>query len=695
MKKIFLFILLFSLSIVCFSCKNGEIDNNETTNEIQTDAFIDKLKEYTIVRSDISSESITAAAVNIRLKIEEITGVKIELTTDWTKKGDEIKRYKHEILIGQTNREESVSLYNEFNSSDEAMDYIIRTNGDHIVIAVSDESASDIADLFVRMFLSVNDDKIEILNNFDISQKHNFPLRDLKICDIGIEKFNIVYPDYYNAMQKNEIILISDLMYRATGYKINIADNSDENKNPNTIYIGTAGNNNISDITGLTYKVKTENGNLYIGGNNFWADIKALYEWFIYGNLGYLQNGTFNCAVGVIGQTDLTVYEKENPVTIEAWCTSGKPVNTEQMIKDIADANFTCANLAVPANKSDLFNLLKWCAIYDLDILWFDSNVYGKFEKADFDKMAEYITAPHSLGFYLKDEPNSVDFDILASSSSAFSEVSDKLAFINLFPMYATNEQLGNNSYKEHIEMYLETVNPALCSVDIYPCNSYGLYDGYMKNLDIVATACRKKNTPLAVYIQSVSFAESKRTPTEQDIEWQSYCCLSFGASVIKYFTYITPISSAEDFKAALIDEELNKTDRWYYAQKVNSEIKYISSSLKDYKNIGAFSINCGNETKYLEFENQYDFSSVIKDIKCDNPLLFGCFEKNGEYAFTIVNMTNLQSSKGISEVKVKTDKPLNVLNKNETKLINPDSEGYVTIKLDVGDGVFCEIEND
>jgi hypothetical protein len=156
----------------------------------------------------------------------------------------------------------------------------------------------------------------------------------------------------------------------------------------------------------------------------------------------------------------------------------------------------------------------------------------------------------------------------------------------------------------------------------------------------------------------------------------------------------MTPYSDAESFKPALIDHDGNKTDRWYYAQKLNAELSFFADTFAEYNNLGAFSHNCGADTAFLEFDNQYNGFDAIKDVDCANPLLFGCFEKDGTYAFTAVNMTNLQQTKGISDVRVKINAAAELYKNGESLTLEPDNNGYVSFKLDVGEGVFCVIKD-
>lgn len=392
----------------------------------------------------------------------------------------------------------------------------------------------------------------------------------------------------------------------------------------------------------------------------------------------------------------------DNKIILFAKCTSGDPITTENQIREIAECGMNLINLVVPADGNLMQNLMKWCAKYDLKVLWTDYPVYNNFTAEDLsESVRPYLYSPVTWGLYVKDEPNSADFEHLKNLTKIFNETVNtgdntyKEPFINIFPMYANEKQLGNSTYLEHVEQFLDIVQPKLCSVDIYPLNTTGLYKDYMRNLDIVATGTRKRGIELSVYIQSVSFSPTKRTPSFADLKWQAYCCLSFGAKGIRYFTYMTPYSSKENFKPALIDHELKKTDRWYYAQELNNEINAISGVFTQYKNLGAFNFNYSEEFKYLDFDNQYKDFDLIEDIECKNPLLFGCFEGNDSKAFTIVNMTGLQSNNGESDVSIKLSsaKDVTAYVKGVPQKLIEDSDGYISITLGVGEGVFITCE--
>ncbi len=692
MKFIVFFLAVLSAVLLIQSCDSANEDPAAADNTAVPDQP-DGISAFTIVRGDTCSEAITEAAVQLRHLLEEASGQKIEIKTDWTKRGAEISRYGREILIGRTNRPESEAVYTEFDRSKEPADYIIRSSGENIVVAATDEAALEAVRIFTESFITIKGDKPAISDRIDLTKTHDFPIDRFEISGHDIGDYTIVYPAAYTEYQKTDILVFRDILYTATGKKLKVLPET-ETASPPRINIGTAGGATFDGTHPLDYRIRTESENLSIGGSNYYADIKAIYR-FLYDTAGYSYDGSFHKnEVILTGSDDINRYN-DIKILIGAWCTSGDAIETEAQIRDMAEAGFNHVNIQVPADRQLMHRLLKWLAVYNLECLWFDGSVYADFATPDFAAAADYIGAPVSWGNYLYDEPNSDKFGQLADAYALYKEKHGKEPFINLFPMYASETQLGNPTYTEHVNQYLDTVKPALCSVDIYPLDAYGLYPGYMKNLDIVATAARQRNIPLSVYIQSVSFAESKRTPSYADLEWQAYSCLSFGAAGIIYFTYVTPYSDAESFKPALIDHEGNKTERWYFAQKLNAEIAFFADAFAGYKNLGAFSHNSSPETGFLEFENQYKNFKAIKDIVCDNPLLFGCFENNDSYAFTAVNMTNLQMSRGISDVRVKTDSTAVMYKNNESVILLPDDEGYISFSLDVGEGVFCTLNQE
>lgn len=82
--------------------------------------------------------------------------------------------------------------------------------------------------------------------------------------------------------------------------------------------------------------------------------------------------------------------------------------------------------------------------------------------------------SPAVAGYFLADEPGEPDFAALGKAVAAVKKLAPgKLAYINLFPDYATLgapdlSQLGTTSYADYLEQYVRQVHPQFLSYDNY-----------------------------------------------------------------------------------------------------------------------------------------------------------------------------------------------------------------------------------
>ncbi len=100
--------------------------------------------------------------------------------------------------------------------------------------------------------------------------------------------------------------------------------------------------------------------------------------------------------------------------------------------------------------------------------------IYGADDIAGADAMAKEVVADYAefdniIGWDIVDEPNAKKFPILGAIVNAFRRYSpDMETVINLFPNYASPEQLGNPDYISHLEAFVNIVRPHLLSYDHY-----------------------------------------------------------------------------------------------------------------------------------------------------------------------------------------------------------------------------------
>lgn len=325
---------------------------------------------------------------------------------------------------------------------------------------------------------------------------------------------------------------------------------------------------------------------------------------------------------------------------------------------------------------------------------------------------AEYCDYPSFSGCYVFDEPGTESFDALAAKSAAYANAAGKTPYVNLLPMYANAAQLKYGAgaaaieyydadpdlYRKYCESFCEKFDVNYLCTDIYPLNwvdgKKTTYADYVESINIAASVARRYDREFWCFIQTFGWIPSKRTPTEAEYRWQCYSMLSFGCKNILCWTY----AGYEEEFPSLVDVEGRRTRAWYDIRPVLAELRRLSDEYVKYRNIGAYTRNCTDETPYLRMSDPCEFPT-IREIQCDDPLLIGCFErkksaKTGpQTAFVVTNMTELGAEKGTSvRVKLNGSKAVAWYRGVPEKLAT-DADGYFEIQLASGEGVFVTVE--
>jgi len=308
------------------------------------------------------------------------------------------------------------------------------------------------------------------------------------------------------------------------------------------------------------------------------------------------------------------------------------------------------------------------------------------------------------------DEPGSMHFDVLGKAVAEYKRLfPEKLPYINLLPMYANAKQLAGGAwmadieyyetedvtFQKHLDEYVEKVPTDYINVDIYPCfvkdGVKTVYEDYVRSIEIVADTCRKSGREFWCYIQASSWNPTIRVPDEADYRWQVYTMLSYGVTNLLDFIFCDLPTFSEGSPVA---KDGTKSPMWFYKRRTAAEVRAISDIFVQYKNLGAFSVNCTEATPYLRMANPYKGFDVLSDIQCDKPLLVGCFEKkNGKgSAFTLVNMNDL-AKPDYAEVKVKIAGKVTSCYGGHARVETADEDGCYLFTLGAGDGVFVTVD--
>jgi hypothetical protein len=152
---------------------------------------------------------------------------------------------------------------------------------------------------------------------------------------------------------------------------------------------------------------------------------------------------------------------------------------------------------------------------------------------------------PALYAYFIVDEPNASQFAALGKLVAYLREHDPQhLAYINLFPTYATNEQLGTQgdvitAYQEHLRRYVAQVKPALISYDHYQFKLQGDGDQYFLNLALIRRAAQEAGVPFLNIVQACTWApDAMRVPKPDELRYLVYSTLAYGAQGISYYVY-------------------------------------------------------------------------------------------------------------------------------------------------------------
>jgi hypothetical protein len=170
----------------------------------------------------------------------------------------------------------------------------------------------------------------------------------------------------------------------------------------------------------------------------------------------------------------------------------------------------------------------------------------GQREKLD-ALVARVRNHPALYSYFITDEPSAAEFPGLGKLVAYLRERDPAhLAYINLFPTYANNQQLGTTgdtvtAYREHLRQYVEIVKPSLVSYDHYQFAANGDLDGYFLNLAMIRRAAQDAGVPFLNIVQACSWTPVRRVPNGDEMRYLLYTTLAYGAQGISYYVYCWP----------------------------------------------------------------------------------------------------------------------------------------------------------
>jgi hypothetical protein len=319
------------------------------------------------------------------------------------------------------------------------------------------------------------------------------------------------------------------------------------------------------------------------------------------------------------------------------WHGPTPAFNTLEHWQRVKECNFTVAGPTYYGTE-DNRKVLAFCRQLGIKALLSDPRLNPQMlEQEDWREIvgrvvADYASDSATLGYYLHDEPNYSQFAALGQVNTEIQRRDPKHpVFVNLFPTYASSDQLGSPTYADHLEKYLTIVKPAILAYDHYALmKGGGLRADYFENLELIREHALRFDVPAWNTILSVPHL-GYRDPTAGEIRWQAYTSLAYGMKGIGWFTYWT-INGWEKEGTAILTTEGKPARLFPIVRQINGEVRVLGKILLRLNSTGVF------HTHGAPPGCRRLGSDALVQIAGDPPLVLGFFRDpaGGDFAMVV-----------------------------------------------------------
>ena len=245
-----------------------------------------------------------------------------------------------------------------------------------------------------------------------------------------------------------------------------------------------------------------------------------------------------------------------------------------------------------------------WCGEKDLDLLR-QHGLRGQLQNSlltpatldnpgqreKLDALIQRVRShPALYSYFITDEPSAAQFPALGRLVAYLRERDPAhLAYINLFPTYANNKQLGNSgdtvaAYRAHLRQYVDTVKPSLISYDHYQFAKQGDTAQYFLNLALIRKAALDARLPFLNIVQACTWTPAMRVPQGDEMRYLVYTTLAYGAQGISYYVYSCP-----GHTGGIAQSDGTPTPLYHVLKSLNREFVAIASELQPLQSLAVY----------------------------------------------------------------------------------------------------------
>ena len=315
---------------------------------------------------------------------------------------------------------------------------------------------------------------------------------------------------------------------------------------------------------------------------------------------------------------------------------------------------------------------------------------------------APYRHSPSFLGFGIIDEPAEEIFPRLGAEVRAIRHaIPDALFHINLLPWYAFND---TDVFRSHLRKFAETVEINHISTDDYPLwqqedGSLTTNASYYTGLNTSAQIASAFGREHWLYIDTFSRVSERgyRVHSREDLYFQAYSGLTFGACKILYFVFdITGYHGVpKEIPGApygMRDYARGVTELYGYGKELADRLHALSDVYSRYSWKHTEAVFCnGKNEEFLKGIPAYTENRIVVE-QTNTGLAVGSFDETDGDGFAFMVMNASEVSENITSnvtFRVPDAATLTAHIGNTSVRLLPDSEGLYRMAIAPGMAIF------
>ena len=285
-------LMLAALSLLACNTSGSTTETSDTTTAAQDTTTVtnivgdgeavtiikDSETVFKVIRPDLTSTAVQDASIKLRSVINEHYKLSIAIETDFEGRNFNVEnRHKYEILVGATNRDESVAAIDSLKYND----FIITMTETRVVITGGcDEATVAAVDYFIENY--IKDDAL-VMTVGTVSRVNGKYIRnDVKLGGVDLSDYSIIY----TSDLKSSAQLAAQKLGINTGAIMSVGP--EKTAADHIIYLNsTKFSLDLMDGLGVDdFKIVAKDGNIHIVGGSDWAAETALERFIDYVSTG-------------------------------------------------------------------------------------------------------------------------------------------------------------------------------------------------------------------------------------------------------------------------------------------------------------------------------------------------------------------------------------------------------------------------